>query len=109
MNLEQATIYTDKKLSNGEKSDGCTFAPNLGIKKWCIMHDMLRRFKPVSALEADNLFFKGILSEGKKYTPVAMIYWLAVRWTSMLGGNPLPATILLLLITSISLLAYVFR
>ncbi len=85
MKLEEALEYSRKKLSYGERSDGCTFAPNLGIKKWCIMHDMLRRFKPVTASEADRLFLEGIKTKGYRYYPVAYIYYIAVVAARKLG------------------------
>ena len=106
MNLKEALKYTDLKIRTGEKSDGCTYAPDLGIKEWCVMHDMLRRFKPISSFEADNLFFKGIMTKGFRYLPIAILYWLLVRWVAMLGGQPLPSPILLVLLTSIGLFAY---
>ena len=79
LTLEEAMQYTDDMLAQGHKSDGCTMAPDMGINRFCRMHDMLRRFKPVSALQADNLFFQGIVTKGPRYYPIAVIYWLAVR------------------------------
>lgn len=79
MNLTEALRFTDAKKAAGWRSDGCTMAPELGIKKFCEMHDALRIFSPVSAWEADKLFFKGITTKGIRYYPVAMIYWVAVR------------------------------
>jgi len=85
MNLEEALKYTENKIALGVKSDGCTLAPDLGIFKWCEMHDMLRVFKPISAWEADKHLFNGIRSEGIKYLPIAIIYWVVVRIIYMLG------------------------
>ena len=106
MNIQEALSFTEIKIKNGAISDGCTYAPDLGIKKWCVMHDMLRRFKPVSALEADNLFFKGIMTKGFRYIPIAAIYWLAVRYFSLFKDKTAPAVSFLILITTIGLLAY---
>ncbi len=85
MDLKEAKAFRDKKVKEGNKSDGCTAALDLGIKEWCVMHDMLRRFKPVTAFQADNLFFKGICTEGKRYWLIACIYWLGVRIPNLLG------------------------
>lgn len=88
MTLSEALRFTDLKLKEGFQSDGCTFAPELGIKKFCVMHDCLLKFRPSEAgyylvkmtrLEADNLLFKGICTKGVRYYPVAVIYWLACR------------------------------
>lgn len=83
MNLDQALMFTQEKLNEGAKSDGCTFAPDLGIRQFCIMHDFLRRYKPVSTLRADNLFYEGIMTKGLRYFPVAVIYWIGVRIGSL--------------------------
>lgn len=83
MNLQEALTFSAKKQAEGHRSDGCTFAPDLGIRKFCVMHDMLRRFKPVSAFEADKLFYKGIMSKGVRYFPVAVLYFVAVRIASL--------------------------
>lgn len=85
MNLNDALEWAHQKFLEGHRSDGCTFAPDLGIKKFCYMHDFLRRFKPVDALRADNLFFQGIISKGVRYLPVAVIYWCGVRISYLLG------------------------
>lgn len=85
MNLSEAIIYTDKRLSEGHESDGCTYAPDLGIKKWCVMHDMLRRFTPIPAYEADILLMEGIKSKGYRYYPIAYLYYIAVVVTRKLG------------------------
>ncbi len=85
MDLQEAMEFTQQKLDEGHKTDGCTYAPDLGIKKFCVMHDMLRRFKPVSAFRADNLFFQGIISKSILYLPIAIIYWVAVRGSYLLG------------------------
>lgn len=89
MKLEEALEYTDKKLDEGHKSDGCTLAPDMGIKKFCRMHDMLRRFAPVSAARADNLLFQGIMTKGWHYLPVASVYWIAVRAQSAFNLDPM--------------------
>lgn len=88
MNLQEALEYTDEMLRKGHESDGCTMAPDLGISRFCRMHDMLRRFKPVSATRADSLFFKGIMTKGWRYLPVAVLYWLFVRTQSALNMDP---------------------
>lgn len=78
MTLNEFIEYGDKKLAEGEMSDGCTFSPDFGISIWCKRHDMVRRFKPISASEADKHFFDGIKSEGLKYYPIAYIYYIFV-------------------------------
>lgn len=86
MNLKDALEYTKEKEKIGEYIfDGCTFAPDLGIYKFCIMHDTLRTYKPVSAWEADKLFFEGICTKGIRYYPVAVVYWSVVRITYILN------------------------
>lgn len=85
MTLTQALGFTDLKLSEGHESDGCTYAPDLGIKRFCVMHDFLRRFKPIPAKDADKLFLEGIKSAGWYYYPVAYIYYLAVVIARKLG------------------------
>ena len=75
MNIKQALAFADNKLSEGHKSDGCTFAPEFGLTKWCVMHDMLRRFCPVSPAEADKLFLEGMKTEGLRYYPIAYLYY----------------------------------
>ena len=87
MNLIGALTFSREKQSKGFKSDGCTFAPELGIKKFCQMHDALRAFAPVTPREADALLFEGIKSKGKLYLPVAALYWLAVRFQHIVGGT----------------------
>lgn len=85
MNLEEALAFTKSKEKGGYRSDGCTLAPDLGIRKFCVMHDFLRVFEPVTALQADNLFFKGIMTKGLRYFPVAVVYWTAVRLAYVLN------------------------
>lgn len=91
MGLDEAIAYAAHKVNNGVKSDGCTFSPELGINKFCVMHDMLRRFAPpnpvdpMTAFEADNLFFQGIMTKGWRYLPVAVFYWCAVRLEHYIG------------------------
>ena len=100
MNLKEALAFTESKVAEGFRSDGCTFAPDLGIMKFCEMHDALRQLAPVTAFEADNLFFKGICTKGARYWPVACIYWLFVRAQSVLGtGGTVSAVILLSFLT----------
>ena len=79
MNLEQAIEFTRQRLEEGFQSDGCTYSPDLGITHFCHMHDALLAYKPVTRLQADNLFFQGICTKGIRYYPVAVIYWVAVR------------------------------
>lgn len=83
MTLDQALRYAQQKLNEGHESDGCTMAPDLGIKQFCIMHDFLRRFKPVTTWRADKLFFQGIMTKGRRYFPIAVTYWAAVRVASL--------------------------
>ena len=103
MNLLEAKKFTNAKLASGERSDGCTLVPDFGIREWCVMHDMLRRFEPVSALEADNLYFKGICSEGKLYWPVAIVYWPGVRLQYYIGT---PGVVGLVFLSSFVAFAY---
>lgn len=79
MNLIDALAFTEQKRLQGHKFDGCTLAPDFGIKKWCDMHDALRRFRVVPNKDADILLFKGIWSEGVRYWPIAVLYFIAVR------------------------------
>lgn len=85
MDLDEALGFAQKKITEGHKSDGCTYSPDLGIRRYCVMHDMLRRFSPVSSFEADNLFFKGIMTKGWKYFLVAALYWIVVRLQYYIG------------------------
>ncbi len=90
MTLDQALKITDIKVKElkektGQEFDGCTLAPELGIHKFCIMHDALRHFQLVSDFESDNLFFKGIMTKGVRYFPIACLYWTAVRIVSLSG------------------------
>lgn len=87
MMLQNALRWAKQIETNGAKSDGCTWAPELGLSKFCKMHDFLIRFKKVSRFEADNLFFKGIMTKGWLYLPVAVSYYLAVRWVAICGGS----------------------
>lgn len=84
-NLNDALEWSYEMTLAGHKSDGCTFAPDMGIRDFCRMHDFLRRLKPVDALRADNLFFQGIMTKGIRYLPIAVIYWVAVRAAYLLG------------------------
>lgn len=93
MNLDEAMAYTKKMEAEGKyRFDGCTFAPELGIHKFCIMHDTLRVYQPngMSAWGADKLFFQGICSKGFRYYPVAVIYWSAVRLLFILNIRFMP-------------------
>lgn len=94
MDLEQALAFTELKKSEGWSSkDHCTFAPNLGIKEYCDMHDCLIEFKPddMTRLEADDLFFDGICEKarlssfGWRYYIVAIVYWCGVRLQHYIG------------------------
>ena len=107
MTLDEALQFAHQKYLEGHKSDGCTYAPDLGIKKFCYMHDFLIRFRRVSRLEADNLFFKGITSKGPRYLPVAVIYWLAVRWVAATGGQPGPSFGLAAFLLAVAALALI--
>lgn len=95
MDIEEALKYAAARKAEGFRSDGCTFAPDMGITKFCEMHDALRVHKPVTALEADNLFFKGICSKGLRYWPVACIYWSGVRLQSWLGTGGVVSAVVL--------------
>jgi len=100
MNLKEALIFTETKLASGEKSDGCTMAPDMGIHKFCVMHDMLRRFNPVSGLQARNLLFQGIMTKGVHYLPVAIIYWIYTLIDCYVGiGGAIGITFLITFIT----------
>ena len=84
MDLDQALEITYDALRRGFRSDGCTFAPELGIRRFCQMHDVLIAHNLVTRREADDLFYKGIMTKGKRYFPIAVIYWLAVRFHAVL-------------------------
>ena len=81
IDLEWALKFTEVKLAEGFKSDGCTFFPELGIKRFCQMHDALWRFNPfgITKLRSDILFVKGICTKGPRYYPVAAIAFIGVR------------------------------
>lgn len=87
MNLEEALDFTAEMLRKGFKSDGCTLAPDLGIKRFCQMHDVLWGTRVVSARKADDLFYEGIMTKGKRYFPIAVIYWLAVRAHALISNR----------------------
>ena len=96
MNLDEAMRFTGSRKAEGFRSDGCTLAPDLGIKEFCEMHDALKVYKPVTAFEAGNLFFKGICSKGYRYWPVAVVYWSAVQIQSKIGtGGAVSAFVLI--------------
>lgn len=108
MNLAEALVFSREKQSTGFKPDGCTFAPELGITKFCDMHDALRVFEPVSPERADELFFEGIKSKGARYLPVAYAYWWGVRFQHKVGGT-LNAVVILgfvAFVSTIGVLAY---
>jgi len=88
MNLEEALEWSHQKFLEGHRSDGCTMAPDLGIKRFCYMHDFLIRFKLVTRKDADNLFFQAIMTKGWRYVPVAILYWLFVRGQGLSGLQP---------------------
>ena len=83
MTLQGALLFMLEKLQEGFKSDGCTYAPELGLTRFCVMHDVLLHYKPISTRDADRLFFKGIMTKGWHYFPVACIYWSFVRMAAM--------------------------
>lgn len=107
MTLEEALLYSLSCENLGHKSDGCTFAPDLAITKYCKMHDYLIRFNKVKRSEADKLLFAGIWTKGGKYKLIAILYYIAVRWTSFCGGQPLPAMVLGLLLFSLSIVLFI--
>jgi len=74
MNLEEAKQYAAKKLSEGNMSDGCTFSPDVNFTECCKMHDMLRRFRAVPRIEANNHLFSCMVE--KKHPVLACIYWV---------------------------------
>ncbi len=87
----KAIEFADEKLKTN-KSDGCTYAPELGISIWCQRHDMWRRFEYETPWDRDAYFFKGIVSEVVLlkpwtwfYLPVAVIYWAFVFSARKLG------------------------
>lgn len=91
MDLHQAEEFRLKKRAEGAKSDGCTFAPEIGTP-CCEMHDFLRRFLPdgITPLQADNLLFRCIIKKGKGikaplYWLAAPIYWSVSRVCNLLG------------------------
>lgn len=84
MNLKQAEEYRDRMLAEGHKSDGCTFAPEIGAK-CCKMHDFLRRFRPggMTVAQADKLLFRCMWSRGGIVALAAPVYWVGVRIGSL--------------------------
>ena len=83
MTLEEALARLDSKVAEGWSSkDHCTFAPNLGIKRFCDMHDCLcehlKEFG-ITRRQADKLFYQAIKTKGWRYYPVAYLYWTMVR------------------------------
>lgn len=84
MNLSQAKEFSENKLGDGNKSDGCTFAPEVGAS-CCRMHDMLRRFLPegLTPAEADKLFLECMLEKG--HSIIGRIYYLVIVLTRKLG------------------------
>lgn len=84
MNLATAKEFAEKKLSEGNKSDGCTFAPEIGAS-CCRMHDMLRRFLPegITPEQADKLFLECMIE--KDYHIVGRIYYWIIILTRKLG------------------------
>lgn len=84
MNLDQAKLFAENKLTSGHVSDGCTFAPEVGAS-CCRMHDMLRRFLPeeMTPKEADKLFLSCMLEKG--HTIIGRIYYWAIVLTRKLG------------------------
>ena len=84
MNLEQAKQFTELKLGEGNKSDGCTFAPEVGAS-CCRLHDMLRRFLPegITPDDADKLFLACMVEKG--HPIIGRIYYLVIVLTRKLG------------------------
>ncbi len=74
MNLSKATEYADSMLET-EHSDGCTWSPDFWVGICCKRHDMLRRFKQISAPQADWYFFLMMIRRG---FPLAPLYYAAV-------------------------------
>lgn len=87
MTLEEAKAYALLKLEQGNKSDGCTswLAPKGNHVECCKMHDMLRRFGPVSRFEA-NRHLRTCMIE-KKRPILAWIYWIFTTITLPLFKN----------------------
>jgi len=106
LTLEGALEWAHHKFLEGHKSDGCTMAPDLGIKRFCYMHDFLIRFKAVTRARADNLFFQGIWSKGWRYYPVAILYWLFVRAQGLSGLQPGGFAAALAFTAMVSFMAY---
>lgn len=78
MDLNDAEQYRQINMAQGERSDGCTFVPEIG-HKCCQMHDFLRRFKPggMPPADADRLFRECLQKKGYRIT--AWVYWAGVR------------------------------
>ena len=79
--LEESLFWAHALYLAGERTDGCTFAPDFGIKRFCHMHDFLWRYLPMSPRKCDKLFRESILTKGPRYFIVAWLYWIAVRAT----------------------------
>lgn len=82
--LEQAEQFRSIMHDAGQKSDGCTFAPELGTP-CCEMHDFLRRYRPygISAEQADQLLRECIAKKG--HPILAWVYWAGCRIMYKLG------------------------
>jgi len=87
MTVDEALAWSNALNSAGHKNtNGCSFAPDMGIHKICDMHDRLWQFKPVHKHIADAIFRKAIIRRGGfKYFIVGWVYWSAVRFV-WLGG-----------------------
>ena len=84
MTLDQAEKFRQQMVAAGSKSDGCTFAPELGTP-CCQMHDYLRRFRPygITAPQADVLLRECMTAKG--HPVLAWVYYCAVVTARKLG------------------------
>lgn len=84
MQLTKAKQFAEQKLAEGNMSDGCSFAPEIGAA-CCRMHDMLRRFLPegITSAEADVLFKECMIEKG--HPIIGRLYYWAIVLTRKLG------------------------
>ena len=84
MNKLEAIEWADKKIAEGEPSDGCTMAPDFGFSHCCKRHDMMIRFNQgITNREADRYLRECIHDHGH---PVkSWVYWAAVRYANIIG------------------------
>jgi len=85
MDKLNAIEWADKKLAEGEPSDGCTLAPDFNFKKCCQRHDVMIRFNQgITNREADQYLRECIIDHGHPF--LAWVYWIFTRYSNIVGG-----------------------